>query len=213
MGRATTLFVATDEDLVRLFVAVRHTLEQPITTVRRNPVMHQIVATTSWDPGESDAKSVISSKSSNPPPASTGSLYADGSGEPVAPVLRPSSRPLTALEETAPLRLRALPHAAVIGVTGLELEALALVILGETKPPARIVETLHADGFVDGLPTEALAPLAALGPESFAELFAKWSSALRVMGRRTDDSALVALQALAKEAIARGGHVFTHMPL
>src|SRR5690349_2368689 len=133
MARATTLFVATDDDLVRLFVAVRHALEQPITTVRKNPVMHQLLAAESWDPGAHDEAAVISARTSKPPPASTASLYADGGGAPIDPVVRPSSRPAIALEETAPLRLRALPHAAVVGITGLELEALTVVLLGEKR--------------------------------------------------------------------------------
>lgn len=209
MARATTLFVATDADLVRLFVAVRHALDQPITTVKRNPVMHQIVATPSWDPGEGDAQAVIASRSSKPP-ASTSSIYADGGDLPVPPVV-PAASP--ALEETAPLRLRALPHAAVVGVTGLELEALGLVLLGESKPPARIVAALYEDGFVDGLSVEALAPLAAMGDEELSALYEKWSGALRLTGRRADPSALDALRALANIAIERGGFVFTHMPI
>jgi hypothetical protein len=213
MARATTLFVATDEDLVRLFVAVRHALEQPITTVKRNPVMHQLLATSSWDPGETDEAAVISSRNPTPAPESTASIYAHGGGEPVEPVVRPSSRPAIALEETAPLRLRALPHAAVVGITGLELEALGFVLLGEKKPPARIVELLDADGFVDALPTDALAPLAALSDEGVAELTEKWNSALRITRRKADASSLLALRELAKAAIASGGHVFTHMPL
>ncbi|MBX3202545.1 MAG: hypothetical protein KF894_30745 [Labilithrix sp.] len=212
MARATTLFVATDEDLVRLFVAVRHALEQPITTVKKNPVMHQLHATSSWDPGEDDEEAVISSRSASLPVA-VASIYADGGGEPIVPVVRPDSRPAIALEETAPLRLRALPHAAVVGITGLELEALTVVLLGEKKPPARIVEPLDHDGFVDGLPTEALAPLAALSDEALGELATRWNAALRLTRRKAEASSLVALRALAREALARGGHVFTHMPL
>ncbi|MBX3209230.1 MAG: hypothetical protein KF764_29630 [Labilithrix sp.] len=213
MARATTLFVATDEDLVRLFVAVRHALEQPITTVKKNPVMHQLLATSSWDPGEDDEEAAISSRSPSPQPGATASIYAGGGGDPIDPVVSPESRPAIALEETAPLRLRALPHAAVVGITGLELEALTVVLLGEKKPPARIVEPLDDDGFVDGLPTEALAPLAELTDDALAELVTKWNAALRITRRKAEPSSLVALRALAREAIARGGHVFTHMPL
>ena len=213
MARATTLFVATDEDLVRLFAAVRHSLEQPITTVKKNPIMHQVQATSSWDPGEDDEEAVISSRSPSPAPPSIASIYADGGGEPIEPVLRPESRPAMALEETAPLRLRALPHAAVVGITGLELEALSVVLLGDKKPPARIVEPLENDGFVEALPAEALAPLAALTDEQVKELAARWNAALHLTRRRADESSLVALRALAREAIARNGHVFTHMPV
>ena len=208
MARATTLFVATDEDLVRLFAAVRHSLEQPITTVKKNLVMHQLQATSSWDPGKDDEKAVISARA-----AAVASIYADGGGDPIEPVIRPDTRAAIALEETAPLRLRALPHAAVIGITGLELEALTVVLLGEKRPPARIVEPLDDDGFVEALPTAALAPLAGLGDEELRELAAKWNAALRLTRRRADESSLFALRALAKEAIARSGHVFTHMPV
>jgi hypothetical protein len=213
MARATTLFVATDADLVRLFAAVRHSLEEPITTVKRNPVMRQLHATSSWDPGEGAAEAVISSRDPSIRPAPVASIYSGGGGDPIEPVLRPESRPAMALEETAPLRLRALPHAAVVGITGLELEALTVVLLGEKKPPARIVEALDDDGFVEGLPTDALHPLATLQDDGVVELASKWNSALRITRRKADASSLLALRALAKEAIARGGHVFTHMPL
>jgi hypothetical protein len=209
MARATTLFVATDEDLVRLFMAVRHSLDEPITTVKRNPVMHQLQATSSWDPGEDDEQAVISSRRPEP----MASIYAAGGADPIEPVVPPEGRPAIALEETAPLRLRALPHVAVAGVTGLELEALAVVLLGEKKPPARIVEPLDDDGFVDGLPTEALAPLAGLSDEGIDELASRWNAALRLMHRQVEPSSLAALRLLAREAIAGGGHVFTHMPL
>jgi hypothetical protein len=212
MARATTLFVATDADLVRLCLAVRHSLEQPITSVRKNPVMRQVLAGASWDPGEGDDSVVIARRSSSAPPPSIASLYADGGGPCVAPVVAASSRAEEALEETAPLRLRALPHAAVVGVTGLELEALGFVLLGETKPPPRIVELLPADGYVDGLPTEALGPLAGLDDDGMGPLLERWNSALRPTGRRAEASALAALRALAREALARGGHVLTHMP-
>jgi hypothetical protein len=212
MARATTLFVATDDDLVRLFVAVRHALDEPITSVRRNPVMHTMLATASWDPGESDEKAVISSRSPLPVPA-TPSIYTSGLETPIAPVIPPNSRPALALEETAPLRLRALPHAAVVGITGLELEALAVVLLGEKKAPARIVDALDNDGFVDGLPTEALAPLSELTDDALAVLADKWNASLRLMRRRADATALLALRELAKEARVRGGNIFTHMPV
>jgi hypothetical protein len=146
MARATTLFVATDDDLVRLFVAVRHALDQPITSVRMNPVMHQLLAGESWDPGAHDEASVIAKRRSTPPTAADcrASIYADGGGDPIEPVLRPSSRPAIALEETAPLRLRALPHAAVVGITGLELEALTVVLLGEKKPRGGGASSRHS---------------------------------------------------------------------
>jgi hypothetical protein len=211
MARATTLFVATDEELARLFAAVRHSLEEPITAVKKSPVMHLVHATSSWDPGERDEEAVISSRAPTLPGAA--SIYANGGDEPVEPVIRPDSRPAMALEETAPLRLRALPHAAVVGITGLELEALTLVLLGEQKPPARIVEALDEDGFVEGLPTEALAPLASLTDDALMELSSKWNAALRLTRRKAEESSLQALRSLAREAIARGGNVFTHMPL
>jgi hypothetical protein len=213
MARATTLFVATDEDLVRLFVAVRRTLDEPITSVRKNPVIHQVVATANWDPGEDDEGAVISSRAPQVTPDARSSIYAAADGGSIPPVIAPSSRPSMVLEETAPLRLRALPHAAVIGITGLELEALTVVLLGETKAPARIVETLEDDGIVDGLPAEALAPLAALTDEGIAELTERWNAALRITRRHAEPSSLLALRELAKEAIARGGYVFTHMPV
>ena len=125
MSRATTLFVATDEQLARLFAGVRHSLPIAITSVQRNPVMHQVLATTSWDPGP------------DPGPPSTRtkgvpSIYAAGGEQPIEPIIIPESRASQVLEETAPLRLRSLPHAAVMGVTGLELEALTFVLLGKS---------------------------------------------------------------------------------
>jgi hypothetical protein len=215
LARATTLFVATDDDLVRLFLAVRHSLDEPITSVKKNRTIHQVVATSNWDPGEEDEEAVISSRRPDAlkQPVSVESLYADGGGEVVDPVVAPTTRPAMALEETAPLRLRALPHAVVVGITGLELEALAFVLLGEKKPPARIVEALSADGFVEALPSDALEPLSLLTEEGVLRLGEKWNAALQLTRRRADETVLVALRALAKEAIARKGHVLTHMPL
>jgi hypothetical protein len=211
MARATTLFVATDEELARLFAAVRFSLEEPITAVKKNPVMHLVQATSSWDPGEDDEEAVISSRAPSLPAGA--SIYAAEGVEPIEPVIRPDSRPAMALEETAPLRLRALPHAAVVGITGMELEALTLVLLGQEKPPARIVDALDEDGFVEGLPTEALAPLASLTDDALVALAAKWNATLRLTRRKADASSLQALRELAREALARGGNVFTHMPI
>lgn len=202
MSRATTLFVATDEQLARLFVGVRHSLPIPITSVQRNPVMHQVLATTSWDPGPPSSRS----------PNSMPSIYAPGGEEPVEPIIIPESRADIVLEETAPLRLRALPHAAVLGVTGLELETLTFVLLGEKHPPARIVDTEENDGFVDSLPTEALMPLAMLDKEQSENVTERWNIALRMTRRKADRASLLILRELAREAIAVGGHLLTHMP-
>lgn len=57
MALATTLFVATDEDLARLFVAVRMPLDAPITKVGRNLHTGQIMGSRSWDPGTTDERS------------------------------------------------------------------------------------------------------------------------------------------------------------
>lgn len=47
MAQPTTLFVATDDELTRLFVAVRLPLDHPITKVGRNPLTRQILAAAS----------------------------------------------------------------------------------------------------------------------------------------------------------------------
>lgn len=213
MARATTLFVATDGDLVRLFVAVRRALDEPITAVKRNPLMRAMVGTSSWDPGEDDEEAAISTRNPTPPPASLASLYADGGGEPIAPVIPVEGVAAEALEETAPRRLRALPHAAVVGITGLELEALTVVLLGGKRPPARIVDLLDSDGFVEALPEEVLGPLASLTDEGIAPLEEKWNASLKLTRRKVDATVVLALRVLAREALACGGNVFTHMPL
>lgn len=209
MSRATTLFVATDEQLVRLFGGVRHSRSEPITTLKHNPLMRRVLADASWDPGEEDEEAVISTRRGA---AAIPSIYAAGGDEPIEPIVTPESRGDRVLEETAPLRLRALPHAAVLGVTGLELETLAVVLTGDKRPPPRIVDTEAHDGFVDGLPTEALMPLALLDNDQLDDVTARWNAALRLTRRKVERSSLVIVRELAREAIACGGHLFTHMP-
>ena len=97
-------------------------------------------------------------------------------------------------------------------MTGLELETLTVVLLGEKHPPARIVDTEENDGFVDSLPTEALMPLAMLDREQSAEVTERWNLALRITRRKAERSSLLVLRELAREAIAVGGHLLTHMP-
>ncbi|MBX3231685.1 MAG: hypothetical protein KIT84_23340 [Labilithrix sp.] len=209
MARTTTLFVATDEQLVRLFAAVRHSLDQPITTVKKNPILRQVHGTESWDPGADDEEAAISTRSGA---AAIPSIYAAGGAEPIEPIMIPESKVDRVLEETAPLRLRALPHAAVLGITALELETLSVVLLGDKKPPARIVETESDDGFVDGLPSEALMPLALLDAAKLDDVTERWNALLKLTHRKADRASLLVLRELAREAIACGGHVFTHMP-
>jgi hypothetical protein len=206
MGHATTLFVATDEELARIFMAVRHPLDQPITKVGRNPLTGQVLGSASWDPGP---------KSSDAPAAASAepiSIRADDGTSVIAPAIATDSDETRRLEDAAPHRLRTLPHVVMPRITGLELEALGVLLVGEKKPPARIVEALDTDGFVDALPTEALEPLSKLPDDAIEETAGFWNQKLQMSGRRVDPAALVALRALAREALARGGHVLTHMP-
>jgi hypothetical protein len=209
MSRATTVFVATDDQLVRLFGGVRHSLSEPITSLKRNPLMRRVLADASWDPGEDDEEAVISTRAGA---AAIPSIYAAGGDAPIEPIFTPESRTDRVLEETAPLRLRALPHAAVLGITGLELETLTVVLTGDKRPPPRIVDTDTHDGFVDGLPTEALMPLALLDNTQIDAVTERWNAALRLTHRKVDRASLLILRELAREAIACGGHLFTHMP-
>lgn len=207
MALATTLFVATDEDLARLFVAVRMPLDAPITKVGRNPHTGQIMGSRSWDPGTTDETPVVNLR------AEITSLHTDDGSVVVKPVVRSTSDSARALEELVPRRLRSLPHAVVPGMTGIELEALAIVLLGDQRPPARIVETLDDDGFVDGLPTEALEGLCELNDVTLDQTVMLWNAELATTGRRCDAAALSALRTLAREATACKGNVFTHMPV
>jgi hypothetical protein len=209
MSRATTLFVATDDQLVRLFGGVRHALSEPITSLKQNPLMRRVLADASWDPGEHDEHAVISTRDGA---GDVPSIYAAGGDEPIEPIVAPESRNERVLEETAPLRLRALPHAAVLGISGLELEMLTVVLTGDKRPPPRIVDTDAQDGFVDGLPTEALMPLALLANEQLDDVLTRWNAALSITRRKVERSTLLVLRELAREAIACGGHLFTHMP-
>jgi hypothetical protein len=207
MSRATTLFVATDDQLVRLFGGVRHALSEPITSLKQNPLMRRVLADASWDPGEHNEDAIISTRDAEVP-----SIYSAGGEEPIEPIFAPESRNDRVLEETAPVRLRALPHAAVLGIWGLELELLTVVLTGDRRPPPRSVDTDAHDGFVDGLPTEALMPLALLANEQLDDVLTRWNSALSLTRHKVERSTLVVLRELAREAIACGGHLFTHMP-
>jgi hypothetical protein len=209
MARATTLFVATDDQLKALFAGVRYALEEPITTLKKNPLLRKMMSGASWDPGVHDEDAAISTRESSPP---IPSIYASGGADPIEPIMIPETRTDQTLEETAPLRLRALPHAAVQGVTGLEIETLAYVLLGDKRPPPRIIDTEANDGFVDGLPTEALMPLALLDSTKLDEVAERWNAALRLTKRKGERATLLILRELAREAIACGGHLFTHMP-
>lgn len=141
------------------------------------------------------------------------SIRSDDEAPVVAPVVAPASDEERAREEQAPRRLRALPHAVVPGITGLELEALGVAVLGAKKPPARIVEALDEDGFVEALPAEALAPLAALDEGALEGMVSAWNAELRLTGRRADAPALAAICALARVAVERRAHVLTHIPV
>ncbi|MCA9589199.1 MAG: hypothetical protein KC657_28005 [Myxococcales bacterium] len=196
----TTLFVATDEDLGRLFPSFRQPLAEPITRVGRNPLSGQIIGAKTWDPG---------AERPSPVPAPPSVRHRDGAA------VRPPSIPAMdavgeKLEESAPHRLRALPHVATAWVTGIELGALAKVLAAESAP-ARIVEPRDDDGFIDSLSSGARAPLAALADDDIPGAAERWA---RELGRTPDDAhvwAIWALRALAREAIATGGNVFVHI--
>ena len=74
------------------------------------------------------------------------------------------------------------------------------------------MDTEENDGFVDSLPTEALMPLAMLDQAQTDDVTSRWSSALRFARRKAERSSLLVLRELAREAIAVGGHLLTHMP-
>src|SRR6185503_5668159 len=102
MSRATTLFVATDDQLVELFGGVRHALAEPITSIKRSPVLGAMSAGKSWDPGENNEEAVISTRK---PTSDIPSIYAAGGEAPIEPIVTLESKDDRVLEETAPLRL------------------------------------------------------------------------------------------------------------
>lgn len=210
----TTLFVADDDVCASLFVAVRRPLAQPITRVGFNPLTRQMLGGASWDAGEG---APASSDEAPPPsvrnePAAVRSVYDASDAKPVAPVTPMLDDEDRAREASAPARLRALPHAVVRAVTGFELEALAHVLLGHAAPPARIVEPLDSDGFVEALATDAVEPLAMLDDEDLSGTLERWNARLAPSRRKVDVRALLAVRAVAREAIAHRGHVLVHIP-
>lgn len=202
MAVHTTLFVATDEDLGRLFPSFRQPLAEPITRIGRNPLSGQLIAARTWDPGAERPSPVPS------PP----SVRAHAGSTPRAPELPADEGDARALEERSPYRLRALPHVATRWVTGIELGALAKLVASDAShAPARIVEPLEEDGFVDSLPAPACAPLAKLGDDEIAGLADRWARSLRQERGDAHEWALWALRALAREAVSSGGNVFVHV--
>jgi hypothetical protein len=178
----------------------------------RNPFTGQVLAGAAWDAGSaSTSQAPPPSSDDRPTPRTNGvSIWIDDGAKTVDPALPPASEALQRLEELAPRRLRALPHVVTAGITGIELEALSFVLLKESKPPARVVETLDGDGFVGALPASAVLPLGALDDAELEAVLHEWSA--RVRGLADGAFALRGLRELARVAAARDGHVLTHMP-
>ncbi len=208
----TTLFVADDAACAALFVAVRRPLAQPITKVGFNPLTRQMLGGASWDPGEKKADDEEVPSSVRNPPEAVASLSEPTSEPVVDPVVAPSDDADRAREQGAPVRLRVRPHAVVRSVTGFELEALTEVLLGRAAPPARIIEPHDADGFVEALASEAVEPLATLDEEDLQTVLDRWNTRLATSRRKVEMRALVALRALAREAVHHRAHVLVHMP-
>jgi hypothetical protein len=197
LATRTTLFVATDDDLRRLFPGWRYPSKGPLSRDALNPFTRTPMMVTSWDPRPPDM-----------PISARPSLYEPGERDTIPPVFLPETDHEHRLEEDAPIQLRALPHAVVMGIAVDELEALADV-LGVTPRPARFADCAEAEGVIGALPELALMPLARLAAHEVLPLAQSWGYELHE-DEEILAAALERLRRLAREALARGGNLFTH---
>ena len=217
----STLFVATDEDLSRLFWRWRRPLPTRVQRTVKHPISGAPMIVRTWDPGPSQSDFVT-----DPPPSSI--FEKDMSVLP--PVITPDDDDQQSLESDAPQRLRALKHAAMISFRCNDLDALALILTGRDLkrfargdfddrelPPARIVEIPQEDGLISALPEVALEPLSALRDDEFVSVACKLDEILVEVNGIEEYADLDAagwvlrrLRALAQSARASSGNLFLH---
>ena len=206
MAIYSTLFVATDADLDKFFPGWRAPLPRPVRAETRNPFTGEPLVYEQWDPG-------FQGKAPRRP-----SLLERHGRKVLEPLVAPEGEDedyQVWLEDGAPELLRTFPHVAAKGVTGVELSAVAEVLVGRTVPPARFVDCPDGEGSAAALAAEAVPLLAGLGDKQLRPTAKKWRTALgdEFAPAVADlEDYLRTFRALAAEAAARGGHVFTHVP-
>lgn len=170
-------------------------LVQPRREMRRNPFTGQEAAVTIWDPGPSGA---------------CGTLYAARGRLALPPVMPPEDDYQLQLEEAAPALLRTFPHAALKGISEVELRQLGAALAGDALPPARFVDCDEDEGSIGAIQAAAISILAEASDPKLHEYAAIWRARLIEVEPAGLEWALQRIRALARDAVARSGSLFSH---
>jgi hypothetical protein len=197
----TTLFVATDQELDRFWPGWRLPAAAPVRAFGDDEWLDWTgqpwpnISGEVWDPGPPSERSKRAS-------------VHDAAGRAVVPPLLPVSGFQAQLEENAPALLRTFPHVAARNVTPVELEGVAIALLGEFRPPARMVDCGDQGGVFGSLPADAVAALARITDADAPEVIRRIDETLMEPPRGEDAEAFLdRMRRLAKIAVERRGHV------
>jgi hypothetical protein len=122
-------------------------------------------------------------------------------------VLPPVDRKARDRESTAPALLTTFPHAAVeMG----DVESLAELLLGRPPRPARCFNGPEWYDIYRCTPDEILPTLASLDASGLVALGEKWRRVLPTHMAEVASGELPVVRALAREAVACGGHLVVY---
>jgi len=205
MTSYTTLFVAADDELDRFWPGWRRPADHVVRAFGDDEWLEWTgqpwpnISGEVWDPGP-------------PAPLSKRSSVLDAAGRAIVPPLVPVSGFLAQLEENAPALLRTFPHVAAKNVTPVELEGVAIALLGEFRAPARFVDCGDKGGVFASLPTEAVTALAKITDVEVPAVCARLDDTL-MEPPRGDEAPLFLdrFRALARIAAERHGHVMVYL--
>jgi hypothetical protein len=207
MGTYHTFFVATDDELDRLFPGWKRVQPEQGRAERLNPFTKQMMTVNDWLPIEP------------PTPLGKPSLYDDVWGSPVPPIVDVENDYMAGIEEAGAPGLRALPHFRAKNWDPFRvLDPLATALMGAAAPtpPARIGPDQDDDvPLVWALPDAAAKALATIDdaqlPPVMDRVFADEASFSEDAGDEARgyfvDRALRPMKLLALEALRRGGRV------
>lgn len=207
MGTYHTFFVATDDDLDRLFPGWKRVKPQKVVNDGVNPFTKQKVTVETWEPVEP------------PTPLGKPSLYDDVWGPPAAPIVAVENEYMAGIEQAGAPGLRALPHFRAKNYDPfVSLEPLVAALVGSevAVPPARVGSDGDDDApSVDALPDVAAKALASIDDAQLPAVMDEVLAAdIMGSGEAGDDArtyfvdrALRPLKALALEAERRGARV------
>lgn len=207
MGTYHTFFVATDDQLDRLFPGWKRVKPEQVRVERVNPFTNAKMTVNDWAPVEA------------PAPLGKPSLYDDVWGAPVPPITPVENEYMAGIEEAGARGLRALPHFRAKNYDPfLVFEPLVAALSGDDAavPPARVGPESDDDvPVVWALPDTVAKTLAAMDDAQLRSVmervFAHEESLAEDCGDEARDffvdNALRPLKMLAIEAVERRAHV------